>query len=142
MVGRLTIGSNEEVVGLGVCLVAVNLCRVVQQVVLIPRLRRVVCERPVDEILYRTIESDVVVDGVVVISRPQKWTITSIHAPRIALYAVEDLGARLKAGCPFAQFNIRRHRPSHPVMPTTSSISGALLGTSIRVTNLVSAMCG
>ena len=94
VVPRFAIGSSEEVIGLGVCLVAVDLCRVIHQVVLIPGLRRVVYERPVDEILYRAHESDVVIDRVVVISGPQKCAITSVHAPRIPLHAVEDLGIR------------------------------------------------
>lgn len=112
MVRRLAIRSHEEVIGFGVRLVAVDLGGVVDQIVLIAGLRRVVCERPVDEILYRADESDMVVDGVVVTSRPQELAIASIHAPRVALHAVEDLGAGLEAAHPFVKFRIVRHRPS------------------------------
>src|SRR5580692_5184537 len=96
------------------CLVAIHVSRVVQQIVLITRLHRVIGERPVDEILYRTDESDVIVDGIVVIRRPQKWAIASVHAARIALHAVENLGPGLKASYPFAKLNIRHRSSSLP----------------------------
>jgi hypothetical protein len=143
VVGRFAIGSNEKLVGLGVGFVAVDLGRVVQQIVLIARLRRVIRERPVDEILYWTAESDVIIDTVVVIDRPQEWAITSIYASRIVLHAVEGLGPGLEACYPFAQFAVRRHRPSRPVTPTTSLIGRGAVGTNIRVIACIGqARCG
>ena len=71
-----------------------------------PRLRGVVRQRPVDEILYGTGESDVVVDRVVVISRAQERSITSVDTPRIALHAVEDLGSGFQAGHAVTQFDV------------------------------------
>ena len=71
MVGGLAVGSDEEVVGLGVRLVAVEFDGVVEQVVLVAGLCGVVREGPIDEVVDLADESDVVVDGAVVIGRPE-----------------------------------------------------------------------
>jgi hypothetical protein len=68
--------------------VAVELDGVIQQVVLVARLRRVVGECPVDEILDRTDESEVITDGVVVIRRPWKCALTPVRPTCVTLYAV------------------------------------------------------
>ena len=64
-----TIGTNEEVVGLGVRLVAVDVGGVIQKIVLVARLRVVIREGPVDEILDGADKSDVVVHGAVMVGR-------------------------------------------------------------------------
>ena len=63
VIRRFAVGPDEQVVGLGVRLVTVDVDRVVQQIVLVSRLRAVVRQGPVDEIVYHADESDVVVDG-------------------------------------------------------------------------------
>ena len=55
---RIPVGADEHVVRLLVRLIARDLGGVVQQVVLVARLRRVVVEGPVDEIVYGTDGSD------------------------------------------------------------------------------------
>lgn len=52
MVRRFAVGPDEQVVGLGVGFVAVDVDGVVEQIVLVSRLRAVVGECPVDEIVY------------------------------------------------------------------------------------------
>src|ERR1700743_857122 len=75
------------------CFVAVDLGGVVEQVVLIAGLRRVICQRPIDEIVDFTDESDVIIDCTVVIGRPQQCAILAVYAPGIPLHAFMDLGA-------------------------------------------------
>ena len=72
--------------------VAVDIDGVVQQVVLISRLCAVVGECPVDEIVDLADESDVVVDGAVMVGRSQQRTVLPVDPARIPLHAVIDLG--------------------------------------------------
>jgi hypothetical protein len=62
VIRRFAVGPDEQVVGLGVGFVAVDLGGVVQQIVLVSGLVAVVAEGPIDEFVYLTDESDVVVD--------------------------------------------------------------------------------
>src|SRR6202035_3884251 len=83
------------VVGFGVSFVAVDVDGVVQQIVLVSRLLAVKRERPVDEIVYLTNESDVVVDGAIVIGRSQERAILPVDAARVPLHEVLDLVSQL-----------------------------------------------
>jgi len=59
------------------CLVAVDVGAVVEKVVLVTGLRRVICQRPIDEIVDLADESDVIIDCTVVIGRPQQRATSS-----------------------------------------------------------------
>jgi hypothetical protein len=75
VIRRFAVGPDEQVVGLGVGFVAVDLGGVVQQIVLVSGLVAVVAEGPIDEFVYLTDESDVVVDGAVMVGRSQQCAI-------------------------------------------------------------------
>ena len=72
--------------------VAVDVHAVVEQVMLMTGLGAVVGECPIDEIVGHTDESDVIVDGAVMIGRPQQRAVGAIDPARVALHAVVDVG--------------------------------------------------
>ena len=91
------------------CLVAVDVGAVVEKVVLVTGLRRVICQRPIDEIVDLADESDVIIDCAVVIGRPQQRAILAVYTPRVPLHAVMNLGAVAEFSDSCHEFGVYRH---------------------------------
>ena len=127
MVRRFAVGPDEQVVGLGVGFVAVDVDGVVEQIVLVSRLRAVIRERPVDEIVYVADKSDVVIDGAVMVGRSQQRTILPVDSARVPLHAVMDLRAVGEAADLVSQLVV----DGHVATSLPSGLTGLYGGTDI-----------
>jgi hypothetical protein len=88
----------------------------------------VVGEGPVDEIVYRTHESDVVVDRVVVVRGPEQLAVNSVDATRVSIHTVENVCAIAE----LLQSGVHHVCPSQVSTATTSSTGRRIAGRKVR----------